>query len=195
MLERALAAGVPFSWFTADEAYGQAGYLREWLENRDVSYAVATRCDHQLTTCPDRVARADALIAELPASTWQRFSVGAGAYDPREYDWARRQIDGTWARGHWLLRAAASATRPRSPTTSASARPVPGWSTWPGQLGPGGTWKKRSSRPRARPGSNTTRCTAGGPGTPTSPCPCSDRRGSMLESPCRKGELAPAMRA
>ncbi|BEK86738.1 hypothetical protein NSERKGN1266_26890 [Nocardia seriolae] len=28
-----------------------------------------------------------------------------GAHGPREYDWARRQIEGRWAsgRGHWLL--------------------------------------------------------------------------------------------
>ncbi|WP_442943356.1 IS701 family transposase [Nocardia sp. NBC_00565] len=105
MLERALAAGVPFAWFTADEAYGQAGYLRDWLDARDVFYVVATRCDQQVCTRADRIERADVLIAELPASAWQRLSVGAGAHGPREYDWARRPIDGTWARGrgHWLL--------------------------------------------------------------------------------------------
>ncbi|WP_433662417.1 IS701 family transposase [Nocardia sp. CA-128927] len=105
MLERILAAGVPFRWFTADEAYGQAGYLRDWLEERDVFYVMATRCDQQITTRADRSARADALVAEFKASTWQRLSVGAGAHGPREFDWARRQIEGTWAggRGHWLL--------------------------------------------------------------------------------------------
>lgn len=105
MLERVLAAQVPFAWFTADEAYGQAGYLREWLEERDVFYVMATRCDQQVSTRADRVIRVDELIAELPAPSWQRLSVGAGAHGPREYDWARRPIDGTWARGrgHWLL--------------------------------------------------------------------------------------------
>ena len=105
MLERALAAKVPFGWFTADEAYGQAGYLRDWCEDHDVFYVMATRCDHQMTTRADRVARADVLVAEFGDRTWQRLSVGAGAHGPREYDWARRQIEGTWAagRGHWLL--------------------------------------------------------------------------------------------
>jgi SRSO17 transposase len=105
MLERAIAAGVPFAWFTADEVYGQAGYLREWLEDRDVSYVMATRCDHRLTTRAGRTARADELIADLAASRWQRLSAGAGAHGPREYDWARRPIEGTCARGrgHWLL--------------------------------------------------------------------------------------------
>jgi SRSO17 transposase len=35
MLGRAMDAGVLFGWVTADEAYGQAKYLRVWLEERD----------------------------------------------------------------------------------------------------------------------------------------------------------------
>ena len=31
MISRAIAAGVPFAWFTADETYGQAKYLQAWL--------------------------------------------------------------------------------------------------------------------------------------------------------------------
>jgi SRSO17 transposase len=38
MPARALDAGVPFGLVTADEAYGQAKYLRLWLENRDAAY-------------------------------------------------------------------------------------------------------------------------------------------------------------
>ncbi|MBF6298327.1 hypothetical protein IU459_12330 [Nocardia amamiensis] len=52
-------------------------------------YVMATRCDQQLTT------RADEPVAEFGAASWQRLSTGAGAHGPREYDWARRQIDGT----------------------------------------------------------------------------------------------------
>jgi hypothetical protein len=43
MLERVLAAGMPFRWFTADEAYGQNPGLRSWLEEHDVWYVMATR--------------------------------------------------------------------------------------------------------------------------------------------------------
>ncbi len=43
---------------------------------------------------------------------------------------------------------------------------VPGWSTWPGQLSPACTWKKCSSRPRARPGSITTSAQLAGPVRP-----------------------------
>jgi len=98
-------AGVPFAWFTADEVYGQAPYLREWLEDRDVFYVLAIRCRDTLATAEGQ-QRADALIAALPARAWQRLSVGAGAHGPREYDWARIPVrTGAWrpGRGHWLL--------------------------------------------------------------------------------------------
>jgi SRSO17 transposase len=95
---------VPFAWFTADEIYGQAKYLRAWLEEQGVSYVVAIRrCD----TFPAaaRQQQADALIAALPARSWQRLSAGAGAHGPREYHWARIAIPGaaTPGRRHWLL--------------------------------------------------------------------------------------------
>src|SRR5215472_1213424 len=32
MISRAIGAGVPFAWFTADEVYGQARWLQAWLE-------------------------------------------------------------------------------------------------------------------------------------------------------------------
>ncbi len=105
MLARALDARVPFSWFTADEAYGQATYLHAWLEERDVSYVLAIKRNDTLAT-PDGKHRADALIAALPARAWQRLSAGAGAHGPREYGWARVPVrTGTRrpGRGHWLL--------------------------------------------------------------------------------------------
>ena len=105
MLARAIDARVPFAWFTADEVYGQAPYLREWLEDRDVFYVLAIKCRDTLTT-PEGSQRADAVVAALPARAWQRLSAGAGAHGPREYDWARVPVrTGAWraGRGHWLL--------------------------------------------------------------------------------------------
>ena len=34
MISRAIAAGVPFAWFTADGAYGQAKWLQAWWKNK-----------------------------------------------------------------------------------------------------------------------------------------------------------------
>ena len=41
MLGRALDAGMPASWVTADEAYGKDGSFRDWLEQRRAGYVVA----------------------------------------------------------------------------------------------------------------------------------------------------------
>ncbi|MDQ2589109.1 IS701 family transposase [Saccharothrix yanglingensis] len=105
MIERALAAGVPFGWVTADEAYGQAKYPRFWLEQHDIAHVVATRVNDTLVTTDFRQVRADDLVAGLPARAWRRLSVGAGAHGPREYDWARVPLRILWepGRGHWLL--------------------------------------------------------------------------------------------
>lgn len=113
MIERTLAAGVRFGWVTADEAYGQAKYLRFWLEQHDLPHVLATRVNDTLITTDLHQARADELVAALPARAWRRLSVGAGAHGPREYDWARVPIRVLWepGRGHWLL-ARRSITRP-----------------------------------------------------------------------------------
>jgi SRSO17 transposase len=105
MIGRAIEAGVPFAWFTADEAYGQVKYLRVWLEERGVHHVVATKCNDTLITTSGSEQRADVLIAALPARAWRRLSVGAGAHGPREYDWARIPVRICWrpGRGHWLL--------------------------------------------------------------------------------------------
>ncbi len=104
MIARAVAAGVPFAWFTADEVYGQAKWLQAWLEDQDVSYVMAIRCSDTVTT-PEGERRADELIAALPARAWQKISAGAGAHGPREYGWARIPVRAGQkrGRGHWLL--------------------------------------------------------------------------------------------
>ncbi|KPM57539.1 hypothetical protein ACG83_00005 [Frankia sp. R43] len=107
MLERAITAGVPFGWVTADEAYGQVKYLRVWLEEQKRAHVLATKCNDTLITSVGGQERADRLIAALPARAWCRISAGAGAHGLRDYDWARVEIrlrvwwEPGW--GHWLL--------------------------------------------------------------------------------------------
>jgi SRSO17 transposase len=105
MLARAFDAGVPFSWVTADEAYGQAKYLRVWLEDHDAWHVLALRCSDTLIATDGGECRADELIDSLPTRSWRRLSAGAGAHGPRDYDWARIPIRIAWrpGRGHWLL--------------------------------------------------------------------------------------------
>ena len=79
MIGRAIAAGVPFSWLTADEAYGDNGKLRTWLEESQVRYVLAVSCDHRIPAGAGRLTRADVLAARLPRRAWQRLSAGNGA--------------------------------------------------------------------------------------------------------------------
>lgn len=104
VIGRAIEAGVPFSWVTADETYGQAKWLQAWLEGQDIWYVMAIRCSDTLTT-PAGEQRAGVLIAATAPQAWQRISAGAGAHGPREYHWARVPVRTSWrsGRGHWVL--------------------------------------------------------------------------------------------
>jgi SRSO17 transposase len=107
MLARALDAGVPAPWVTADEAYGKDYKFRTWLETRRVSYVVAVACNQTIPATAG-ASRADVLAAQAPDDAWKRRSCGDGAKGPRLFDWAVASLpvyeDTTppgWSR--WLL--------------------------------------------------------------------------------------------
>src|SRR5204862_1215993 len=91
MLGRALDAGVPAAWVTADEAYGKDGKFRAFLEQRRIGYVVAVPCD-QAVAGSAGTSRADVLAAHAPAQAWKRRSCGPGAKGPRAYDWAAASL-------------------------------------------------------------------------------------------------------
>ena len=111
MLGRAIDAGVPAGWVTADEVYGQQGKLRMMLEERGMPYVLAVPVNQRVIATIDENGsskvvelRADALAAMLPARAWKKISAGAGSKGPREYHWARaaiRPLEDT--RSYWLL--------------------------------------------------------------------------------------------
>jgi SRSO17 transposase len=104
MIERAVAAGVPTRWVTADAVYGSDYHFRIALENKGLGYVVAVRTDFAVWT-GFRQVRAKALLAEVPADAWLRLSCGDGSKGPRLYDWALLRTNSpepkTYAR--WLL--------------------------------------------------------------------------------------------
>src|SRR5262245_29930930 len=87
LIERAVAAGVPARWVTADAVYGSDYGFRSALEGLGLSYVVGVRTDYAVWA-GFRQVRAKALLAEVPADGWQRLSCGGGAKGPRWYDWA-----------------------------------------------------------------------------------------------------------
>jgi hypothetical protein len=87
MIERTRDAGIPFSWVTADEAYGGNPGLRTWLEEQGIPYVMAVSCDAVISTAAGS-KRADELAALVPDQGWQRLSCADGSKGPRLDDWA-----------------------------------------------------------------------------------------------------------
>ena len=87
MVARAVAAGVPASWVTADAVYGSDYHFRAAVEGLGLGYVVGVRSDFAVWAGGGQV-RMPAVLAAVPAGGWARVSCGAGAKGPREYDWA-----------------------------------------------------------------------------------------------------------
>ncbi|MEU7769313.1 IS701 family transposase [Nocardia sp. NPDC049190] len=107
MLARALDAGVPARWVTADETYGGEYQFRSWLEQRRIGYVVAVPRS-QIMPITARRIRADHLVAQAPAQAWKRLECGSGTTRPRVFDWAMASLPNSpgttavqWSR--WLL--------------------------------------------------------------------------------------------
>ena len=93
MIGRAVAAGVPFAWFAADEEFGQNPHLCAYLDSEQIAYCMAVPKTTDITTAkvstakdnPNRVAH---LATCLKPHDWQRRACGIGAKGFRVYDWA-----------------------------------------------------------------------------------------------------------
>jgi SRSO17 transposase len=106
MLNRALDAGVPARWATADEFYGNERRLRRDLQTHHVGYVLAVARNHRVTVPSGDAASVEHVAQKLPRWSWNQLSAGKGAKGERHYDWA-------WVRivppadeqtgHHWLL--------------------------------------------------------------------------------------------
>ena len=102
LLERAVAAGVPFRWVAGDEVYGNDRNLRLWLEGAGIPHVLAIKRNEKLWVLTDkgpRQVRADQLVSGVAEIRWSQCSAGNGAKGPRVYDWTRvviRPLRGTW---------------------------------------------------------------------------------------------------
>ena len=117
MIERALAADVPFAWVAADTVYG-VGDVEMVLRRADKGYVLGVKSDHGFHAWgkPERVSGTAASIAKgLPAKAWKRLSAGEGTKGARLYDWADLELadleaggpaalDAVWTRGLLIRR-------------------------------------------------------------------------------------------
>jgi SRSO17 transposase len=106
MLDRALDAGVPAGWVTADEVYGGSPALRGWLETRQVPYVLAVKATEPLPPASGPPAPAARLAEHVATACWLRVSAGQGAKGRRWYAWSRLPLSTAGAPqgwGRWLL--------------------------------------------------------------------------------------------
>lgn len=88
MVERTVAAGVPFRWFTADEEFGQNPGLRDYLQNAAIAYVMAVPKNTGFTDHAGHAVVIEDIAAQLRPSAWQRRACGIGTKGYRIYDWA-----------------------------------------------------------------------------------------------------------
>ncbi len=122
LLARALEAGVPGAWVTADETYGCDSSLRRELEARRHGYVLAVRANEVIGTAETTPAgpttpREQTVAAgaqHVPTTAWVRCSAGQGSKGPRWYDWAwvadARPAPVGWQRGLLVRRSVTDPT-------------------------------------------------------------------------------------
>jgi SRSO17 transposase len=118
MVERALAAGVPFAWVVGDSIYG-VSEVEMALRRAGRGYVLGVNSNsqfHSWGTKPEVAGTAAAIAGALDPSAWHRLSAGAGAKGERLFDWAyleladleaadyNQSLSGLWTRGLLIRR-------------------------------------------------------------------------------------------
>src|SRR3954464_1317193 len=94
MVERAIAAGVPFAWVAADTVYG-VGEIELALRRADKGYGLGVTGQHSFGSWGAEAevsGTAEEIATALVEEDWIRLSAGAGTKGPRLYDWAYREL-------------------------------------------------------------------------------------------------------
>jgi SRSO17 transposase len=118
MVERAIAAGVPFAWVAADTVYG-TGEVEMALRRAGVGYVLGANATQPFNSWigkPLVAGTAEQIAKDLDPAAWRRLSAGEGAKGPRLSDWAyleladldtdeyRAGATGLWTRGLLIRR-------------------------------------------------------------------------------------------
>jgi SRSO17 transposase len=118
LVERALAAGVPFAWVVGDSIYG-VSEVEMALRRAGKGYVLGVAATSQFNSWgakPPVAGTAAAIAGALDPSAWHRLSAGAGAKGERLFDWAyleladleaaeyNESLSGLWTRGLLIRR-------------------------------------------------------------------------------------------
>jgi SRSO17 transposase len=121
MVERAVAAGVPFAWVAGDSVYG-VGELEMALRRTGKGYVLGVNATQPFNSWigkPEVAGTAEEIAQGLDPTAWRRLSAGEGSKGPRLYDWAYLELadlaaneyrdgaTGTWTRGLLIRRSLA----------------------------------------------------------------------------------------
>jgi SRSO17 transposase len=113
MVERAIAAGVPFAWVVGDSIYG-VSEVEMALRRAGKGYVLGVNSNSQFNSWgakPPVAGSAAAIASTLDPSAWRRLSAGAGSQGERLFDWAyleladleaaeyNQSLSGLWTRG------------------------------------------------------------------------------------------------
>src|SRR3954452_6915565 len=118
MVERAIAAGVPFAWVVGDSIYG-VSEVEMALRRAGKGYVLGVAATSQFNSWGAKPAVAGTAVEiadALDPSAWRRLSAGAGAKGERLFDWAyleladleageyNESLTGLWTRGLLIRR-------------------------------------------------------------------------------------------
>jgi SRSO17 transposase len=102
MIDRAVAAGVPFTWFAADEEFGQNPGLRRHLEGAGIAYVMAIPKNTEVIDVSGHPATIEYFATHMRPGAWTRRACGIGAKGYRVYEWAI--IDSTEPDHQYMVR-------------------------------------------------------------------------------------------
>jgi SRSO17 transposase len=118
MIDRAIAADVPFGWVAADNVYG-VGDVERTLRRAGKGYVLGVASNHGVSSwgkAKPVAGTVESVAQGLAPSEWKRLSAGEGTQGPRLYDWAYVELadldageydvsrSGLWTRGLLIRR-------------------------------------------------------------------------------------------
>jgi SRSO17 transposase len=121
MIERAIAAEVPFAWVAGDSVYG-VSEIEMVLRRAGRGYVLGVNATQGFSSWvgkPMVAGTAEQIAKDLAPAAWQRLSAGEGTKGPRFYDWAYLELAdleadeyragaiGVWTRGLLIRRSLA----------------------------------------------------------------------------------------